>query len=104
MSSAFQTSRRDHCGESDLPAKEAKGVRTPVHLWPPPWRTSAEKRVALTTSTPLVRRAAAPGGRETREARHRFPLSQPTREIRVVPRLMRHFVEVLDHNGEGAAL
>ena len=51
-------------------------------------------------SPPPVRRAVAPGGRGTREAQPRFTWSQPTREIRVVPPLMRRFGEVLDHNGE----
>ena len=92
---------RDHCGESDLPARGAKGR----HLCPPPWRTSAEKGgVALTTSTPLVRRAVAPGGRGTREAQLRFAFPQRTREIRVVPRLVRRFGKVPHHNGEGSAL
>ena len=38
----------------ERPARGAKGVRTPGHLCPPPWRSSAEKG-ALTTSTRLVR-------------------------------------------------
>ena len=51
---------RDHCGESDLPARGAKGR----HLCPPPCRTSGQKGgVALTTSTPLVRRAVTPSER-----------------------------------------
>ena len=61
-------------------------------------------RVALTTSTPLVRRAAAPDGRGTREAQPRFALSHKTREIRVVPRLMRRFGKIPHHTGEGYAL
>ena len=68
-------------------------------------RTSGQKRgVAPSTSTPLVRRAAAPGGRGTREAQPRIASSQRTREIRVVPRLMRRFVKVSNHNGECYAL
>ena len=60
--------------------------------------------VALTTSTPLVRRAVTPSEGGTREAQPRFALSQRTREIRVVPRLMRRFVKVSNHNGECSAL
>ena len=83
----------------------AKGVPTPVPLCPPACRTSGQKvGVALTTSTPPVRRAVTPGGRGTREAQPRSAFPHRKREIRVVPRLMRRFVEVLDHNGEGAAL
>ena len=68
-------------------------------------RTSGHKGgVAPSTSTPLVRRAAAPGGRGTREAQPRIAFSQRTREIRVVPRLMRRFVKVSNHNGECSAL
>ena len=53
---------RDHCGESDLPARGARGVPTPVPLCTPPCRTSGQKGgVALTTSTPPVRRAVTPG-------------------------------------------
>ena len=82
-----------------------KGVRTPVHLYPPRWRTSAKKGgVALTISTPPVRRAAAPAGRGTREAQPPFSFPWRTREIRVIPRLMQRFGEVLNHNGEGSAL
>ena len=51
---------------------------------------------------PLVRRAAAPGERGTHEAQPRFALSHQTREIRVVPLLMRRFGKVSNHNGEGA--
>ena len=49
-------------------------------------RTSGQKRgVAPSTSTPLVRRAVAPGEGGTREAQPRFALSHGTREIRVIP-------------------
>ena len=95
----------DHCGESDLPARGAKGVRTPVHLCPPPWRTSGENGgVALSTSTPLVRRAVTPSEGGTGEAQPRFALPHQTRDIRVVPRLMRRFGKVANHNGEDFAL
>jgi hypothetical protein len=53
---------------------------------------------------PLVRRAVAPGEGETRDAQPRFALSHQTREIRVVPRLMRRFGKIPDHTGEGFAL
>ena len=70
LRSPFYPSQRDHCGESDLPARGAKGRHLGRHLCPPPWRTSGEKGgVALTTSTPLVRRAVAPSeGGDTRGA------------------------------------
>ena len=63
-------SRRDPGGESDLPARGAKGRHFGRHLCPSPWRTSGQKGgVALTTSTPLVRRAVALGeGGDTRGA------------------------------------
>ena len=83
-------------------------VRVSVFLsrpLPSPWRISAEKLgVALTTSIPPVRRAVTPGKRGTREAQPRSAFPQPTREIRVVPCLMRGFGKVPDHNGEGSAL
>ena len=84
--------------------------RASRELWgetanPPRRCTSVQKPgVALTTSTPLVRRAVTPGEGGTREAQPRFALSQRTREIRVVPRLMRRFVKVSYHNGKGSAL
>ena len=65
---------------------------------------SQRYRVALTTSTPLVRRPVAPDVRGAREAHPRFAFPQSTREIRVVPCLMRGFGKVPDHNGEGSAL
>ena len=84
---------------------EGKGDVLPVTLYPARWRTSANKHgVALTTITPPVRRAVAPGGRGTREAQPRFALSQPTRKVRDVPRLMRRCGEVHHHNDEGSAL
>ena len=52
----------------------------------------------------LVWRAAAPGGRGTREVKPRFAWPQGTRDIRVVPRPVRRFGEVSDHNGGGTAL
>ena len=68
-------------------------------------RTSVQKRgVAPSTSTPLVRRAAAPGGRGTREAQPRIAFSQRTRKMLVLPRLMRRFGKVPNPNGEGSAL
>ena len=87
------------------PQGGAKGRHRRRHLCPPPWRTSGEKGgVALTTSTPLVRRAVTPGEAGTREAQPRFAFPQRTREIRVVPRLVQRFREVPHHNGEGFAL
>ena len=72
---------------------------------PPQWRTSGKNMgVAPSTSTPPVRRAVAPGKGRTRKVQPRFTFPQRTPEIRVVPRLMRSFVEVPYHNGEGAAL
>ena len=72
--SAFQSSRRDHCGGSDPRAAPAakKGGRS-LHQHPS---------------------RAAPGraGREgAREAQPRIASLHRTREIRVVPRLMRRF-------------
>ena len=87
------------------PNGEGKGVVLPVTLYPSRWRTSGQKRgVAPSTSTPLVRRAAARGEGGTREAQPRFAYPQRMREIRVVPRPMRRFVKVSNHNGEGSAL
>ena len=84
------------------PQGGAKGVRTPVHLCPPPWRTSGQKGgVALSTSAPLVRRAVTPGEGGTREAQPRNAVPQRSRGIRVVPRLMRRFVNAQNHNGWG---
>ena len=84
---------------------EGKGDVLPVTLYPARWRTSAKKHgVALTTSIPPVRRAVAPGGRGTREAQPPFSFPWRTREIRVIPRLVQRFGEVLNHNGEGSAL
>ena len=71
-------------------------VRPWVHtISPPRWG------VAPSTSTPLVRRAGAPGEGGTREAQPRFAFPQRTREIRVVPRLVQRFREDPHHNGEG---
>ena len=73
---------------------------------PPLWcRTSGPKRgVAPSTSTPLVRRAGAPGEGGTREAKPRIAFSHGTREIRVIPRPMRRFGKDPNPNGEGSAL
>ncbi len=60
--------------------------------------------VAPSTFSPLVRRAAAPGGRGTREAQPCFALSHPIRAILVVPCLTRCLGKVANHNGEGSAL
>ena len=98
-------SRRDHCGESDPPRGGLSGGPKggPLNLLR--WRISAQKGgVALTTSTPLVRRAVTPGGRGTREAQPRFALSHRGRGIRVVPRPVRRFGEIPNHAGEGSAL
>ena len=72
---------------------------------PPRCRTSGQKRgVALTTSTPLVRRAVSPGEGGTREAQPRFAFPQRSRDIPVVPRLMRRFGNVPTTVGGGSAL
>ena len=64
--------------------------------------TSVQKGgVAPSTSTPLVRRAGAPGERGTCEAQPRFALSQRTRKMLVIPRLMPRFGKMRNHNGEG---
>ena len=87
------------------PEGEGKGVVFPVTLYPPRCRTSGQKEgVAPSTSTPLVRRAGAPSGRGTREAQPRIAFSQRTHKMLVLPRLMRRFVKVYDHNGECSAL
>ena len=52
----------------------------------------------------LARRGAARGARGTREAQPRFAVSQRTRKMLAVSRLMDHFGKVLHHNGEGFAL
>ena len=59
---------------------------------------------APSTITPPVRRADAPGEAGTRGAQPRFALSQRTRKMLVVPRLVRRFGEVPKHNGESSAL
>ena len=59
---------------------------------------------APSTGTPLVRRAAAPGGRGTRETQPRIAFSQRTQKMLVLPRLMRRFGNTLNHNGEASAL
>ena len=83
------------------PKGEAKGR----HLFPRRWRTSGEKGgVALSTSTPS-RTARRYAGREgDSRGQPRFAFSQGTREIRVVPRSLRRFGKVSNHNGEGFAL
>ena len=92
--------------EGATPRKgRAKGVRTPVTLCPPPRRTSGQKGGrALITSTPLVRRGGAPGGRGTREAQPCITFSQRTRKMLVLPRLLWRFVKVSNHNGQGSTL
>ena len=65
-------------------------------------RTSGQKGgVAPSTSTPLVRRAGAPGEGGKREAQPRFALSQRTRKMLVIPRPMPRFGKMPNHNGEG---
>ena len=66
--------------------------------------SAAKNWVAPTTSTPLVRRAAAPREGETGGAQPRVALSQWTQEMPVVPLLMRRFVKASNHNGEGSTL
>ena len=92
--------------EGATPRKgEGKGVVLAVTLYPPRCRTSGKNRgVAPSTGTPLVRRAAAPGGRGTREAQPRIAFSQRTQKMLVLPRLMRRFGKTLNHNGEASAL
>ena len=60
--------------------------------------------VAPTTSIPsgAARRREGRGG--AREAQPRFALSHQTREIRVVPHLMRHFGKARNHNDEDSTL
>ena len=53
---------------------------------------------------PRCARLARRGGRGTREAQPRFASPQRTRDIRVVPLLMRRYGEALYHNGGGSAL
>ena len=55
---------------------------------------------------PPPRTPAAPrgGARGTREAQPRFAVSQRTRKMLAVSRLMDHFGKVSHHNGEGFAL
>ena len=74
------------------------------HLPLPGGAPAPKSRVALTTITPLARRTTAPAVRGKREAQPRYAFPQRMREIRVVPRLMRRFGEVLNHNGEDSAL
>lgn len=57
-----------------------------------------------TPSTPLVLLAVPPDEGGTREAQRRFALSHWGRKIRVIPRPIRSFGEVLHHNGVGVAL
>ena len=66
--------------------------------------SAAKKWVAPTTSTPLLRPAAAPGEGGTREAQPRICFSQRTWEMPVVPRLVRRCVKVSNHNGECSSL
>ncbi len=56
--------------------------------------------VAPTTITPYRAARRRPGERGTHEAQPRFALSHQTREIRVVPRLMRRFGKASNHSGE----
>jgi len=74
------------------------------HLPLPGGAPASKNRVALTTSTPFVRRAVLPGEGATREAQPCLAFSTAEAEIRVVPRLMRRFGGILNHNGEDAAL
>ena len=72
---------------------------------PPRCCTSGQKGgVAPSTNSPsrAARRCVGRGG--TREAQPRFAFPQRMREIRVVPRLMRRFGKVQNHNGGGLAL
>ncbi len=56
--------------------------------------------VAPTTILPSRAARRRPGERGTHEAQPRFALSHQTREIRVVPRLMRRFGKASNHSGE----
>ena len=63
---------RDHCGESD-PKRGGKGCPDPCPPLPSPVAHQRPKGgVALTTSTPPVRRAIAPGEGGTHEAQPHF--------------------------------
>ena len=66
---------------------------------------AAKKGGSLPPPAPLSCGAPPRGARGgTREAQPRFAYPQRMREIRVVPRPMRRFVKVSNHNGEGSAL
>ena len=96
---------RDHCGGSDPEKGRGCGGFWRAPPPPPRWCTSAKKPgVALTTSTPPVRRAVTPGEGGTREAKPRIAVSQRRRKIRVVSRPVRRFRKVPHHTGEGSAL
>ena len=60
--------------------------------------------VAPTTILPYRAARRRPGERGTHEAQPRFALSHQTREIRVVPRLMRRFGKASNHSGEETTL
>ena len=96
----------DHCGESDLPARGGKGCPDPCPPLPRPVPHQRPKgggrshhQHPLPYGAPLRRAGGGPARRSLAP-----PVSQRTREIRVVPLPVRRFVEVLDHNGEGFAL
>ena len=70
-------SARDLCGESDPRKGGGKRVRTPVHLCPPPWRTSAEKEGRSHHQHPAraARRLAVRGGDTRGAASLRFSVA-----------------------------
>ena len=74
------------------PSPETPRQPSPILQWPAP--PASAVRQQLSTSTPPVRRADAPGEARTRGAAPRFALSQRTRKMLVVPRLVRRFGEV----------
>ena len=65
-------------------------------------RPHAALNPGLDNPGPGLQRFSLPTG--TREARPRFAFPQRTGEIRVVPRLMRRFGRVSNHNGENSSL
>ena len=66
---------------------------------------AVKKGGSLSPPAPLSCGAPARRAREgRREAQPRISYSHQTREIPVVPRLMRRFGKVPNHNGEGSAL
>lgn len=76
-----------HCASRQTLSRAAPASKNERAISPP---------VPLFVRGPLCR-----ARRGTRKAQPGYALPQQTREIRVVPCLMRRFGEVSDHNGEG---